>query len=202
MAYRHLALELASTIRHDGHGGVADDLTGVDGLAAWLDRNADLLGGDLDGDLDGDLGGATARADEELRADLVGLRAAVRSLFARAVAPGAPSKADANRLLSPDDALARLNAAALPHTTTLTWPPGEEPRLVRATRGTPRDRLLATVAGAAVEFLAGPDRARLRACPDPRCVRYFVKEHARQEWCKPSCGNRARVSRYYQRHHT
>ena len=190
MAYRHLALELASTIRHDGHGGVADDLTGVDGLAGWLAGNADLLGDD------------TAPADEELRAELVDLRAAVRSLFARAVAPGAPSKADANRLPPPEDALTRLNAAAAPHTTTLTWPAGGEPRLVRETRGTPRIRLLAAVARAAAEFLTGPDRDRLRACPAPRCVRYFVKEHPRQEWCRPSCGNRARVSRHYQRHHT
>ncbi|WNM39110.1 CGNR zinc finger domain-containing protein [Micromonospora halotolerans] len=42
--------------------------------------------------------------------------------------------------------------------------------------------------------------ATLLACPAPRCVRYFVKEHPRQAWCKPSCGNRARVSRHYQRH--
>ncbi|WP_225853148.1 CGNR zinc finger domain-containing protein [Micromonospora sp. AMSO1212t] len=43
-------------------------------------------------------------------------------------------------------------------------------------------------------------RERLRACPAPRCVRYFLQEHARQQWCKPSCGNRARVARHYQRH--
>ncbi len=190
MAYRQLALELASTIRHDGHGGVADDLTDVDGLAGWLAANADLLGAD------------TAPADEELRAELADLRWAVRSLFARAVPPGAPRKADASRLLSPDEALARLNAAAVPHATTLTWPAGGAPGLVREIVGAPRVRLLAAVARAAMEFLAGPDRERLRACPAPRCVRYFVKEHARQEWCKPSCGNRARVSRYYQRHHT
>ncbi|MCX4390896.1 CGNR zinc finger domain-containing protein [Micromonospora peucetia] len=31
-------------------------------------------------------------------------------------------------------------------------------------------------------------------------MRYFVREHSRQQWCKPSCGNRARVARHYQRH--
>ncbi|MFI7230667.1 CGNR zinc finger domain-containing protein [Nonomuraea angiospora] len=40
----------------------------------------------------------------------------------------------------------------------------------------------------------------MRACNAPRCVRYFVKSHGRQEWCKPSCGNRARAARHYQRH--
>ncbi|WP_188285939.1 CGNR zinc finger domain-containing protein, partial [Streptomyces sp. CBMA29] len=63
----------------------------------------------------------------------------------------------------------------------------------------PADRLAAALARAAVAFLAGPERELLRACPAPRCVRYFVKEHARQEWCKPSCGNRARVARHHAR---
>ncbi|MFI1485060.1 CGNR zinc finger domain-containing protein [Streptomyces sp. NPDC020747] len=49
-------------------------------------------------------------------------------------------------------------------------------------------------------FLASPDRQRLRACHAPRCVRYFLKDHPRQEWCKPSCGNRARVARHHERH--
>ena len=39
----------------------------------------------------------------------------------------------------------------------------------------------------------------LRACQAPRCVRYFRK-HRRQEWCKPSCANRARVARFAERH--
>ncbi|HEY5833083.1 MAG TPA: CGNR zinc finger domain-containing protein [Streptomyces sp.] len=41
-----------------------------------------------------------------------------------------------------------------------------------------------------------PERDLLRACPAPRCVRYFVKQHPRREWCRPSCGNRARVARH------
>ncbi|MFP3992446.1 CGNR zinc finger domain-containing protein, partial [Streptomyces sp. E11-3] len=61
-------------------------------------------------------------------------------------------------------------------------------------------QLTAAIARAAIAFLAGPDRAKLRACHGPRCVRYFLKEHPRQEWCKPSCGNRARVARHHERH--
>ncbi|MER6008280.1 CGNR zinc finger domain-containing protein [Nonomuraea angiospora] len=53
---------------------------------------------------------------------------------------------------------------------------------------------------AAIDFLSGPQREQLRSCNAPRCVRYFVKSHGRQEWCKPSCGNRARAARRYQRH--
>jgi predicted RNA-binding Zn ribbon-like protein len=69
--------------------------------------------------------------------------------------------------------------------------------------GVPADarlRLTSGLARAAIEFLASPARDQLLACRAPRCVRYFVKEHPRQEWCKPSCGNRARVSRHYRRH--
>ncbi len=68
----------------------------------------------------------------------------------------------------------------------------------RPVRG--EDDLTAVLAQAAIGFLAGPDRQRLRACHAPRCVRYFLKEHPRQEWCKPSCGNRARVARHHERH--
>ena len=47
--------------------------------------------------------------------------------------------------------------------------------------------------------LASPAADELRACQAPRCVRYFRKNRG-QEWCKPSCANRARVARYAERH--
>ncbi|MFB7310435.1 CGNR zinc finger domain-containing protein [Streptomyces sp. NPDC056192] len=31
-------------------------------------------------------------------------------------------------------------------------------------------------------------------------MRYFIKEHPRQEWCMPSCGIRPRVARHRERH--
>jgi predicted RNA-binding Zn ribbon-like protein len=49
---------------------------------------------------------------------------------------------------------------------------------------------------AVVQFLTGPVAPRLRSCQAPRCVRYFVQQHGRQQWCKASCGNRARVARF------
>jgi predicted RNA-binding Zn ribbon-like protein len=50
-----------------------------------------------------------------------------------------------------------------------------------------------------IDFLAGPDRARLRACPAARCVKYFLQDDPRQTWCSPACGNRERVNRHYRR---
>ncbi|MFE7316909.1 ABATE domain-containing protein [Streptomyces sp. NPDC057555] len=189
-----LALDLAVTIRHDGHGGVADDLADTTGLTAWIRDRADALDCAADG---------PPTADEALLTTVRELRDAVRALFARAVRPGPPSPADAHRLLPEDQALARLNAAAarVPTAPHLTWEPDAPPVLRDLPTATApaADRLTAALARAALAFLGGPDRDRLRACPAPRCVRYFVKEHARQEWCKPSCGNRARVARHHRR---
>ncbi|MFE3773968.1 ABATE domain-containing protein [Streptomyces sp. NPDC057579] len=196
MEATRLALDLAVTIRHDGHGGVADDLADTAGLATWVRDHATALDCAEDG---------PPAADQALLTAVRELRAAVRSLFARAVRPGPPSPADAHRLLPEDQALARLNAAAarVPTAPRLLWEPDAPPVLRDLPLGSPpaADRLTAALARAALAFLAGPDRERLRACPAPRCVRYFVKDHARQEWCKPSCGNRARVARHHARHH-
>jgi predicted RNA-binding Zn ribbon-like protein len=181
----HLALELASTIRHDGNGGVLDDLADATGFAAWLDGRVEV---DV----------------EHARKRVTVLRRAVRSLFAHAVAPQPPNHADAGNLLDQDVALAMVNAAAagVPRTPVLDWPTGAKPRLNWTSAEVDAETaLLANLARSAIELLTGADRDRLRACPAPRCVRYFVQDHPRQTWCKPSCGNRARVSRYYQRHH-
>ncbi|MEV7614967.1 ABATE domain-containing protein [Streptomyces sp. NPDC089799] len=192
---RRPALELASTIRHDGAGGVADDLATVEGLAAWLREQEGLLPP-----------GALPEADERLREEVTALRRAVRALFARAVSPAPPSRADANRLMPVEEALAALNAAAAlePVVPRLTWPAGDRPTagLVPAGDGDagPGAVLIAALARAAVDFLGGPDREQLRACTAPRCVRYFLRSHGRQAWCKPSCGNRARVARHAERH--
>ncbi|MFI2415761.1 CGNR zinc finger domain-containing protein [Streptomyces sp. NPDC018947] len=190
---RWLALELVSTIRHDGDGGVADDLATTHGTTRWVRAQADHLTGVA-------AGGITV--DEDLRTEIIALRRAVRALFARAVSPAPPSPADARRLMPADQALAHLNAVAAREEVVpqLTWPGQGAPevRLV-SPEGDPGNRLMAALARAAIEFLSGPQREQLRACTAPRCVRYFVKSHGRQEWCKPSCGNRARAARHYRR---
>ncbi len=185
-----LALDLALTVRHAGHGGVADDLGESAGLTAWVRAHPDVVPN----------AAAYVAGEAELTA-VRELRAAVRALFARAVRPGEPSPADAARLLPVPRALELLNAAAArtPTVPVLSGADGTEPAVDRcALHG--EGELTAALAQAAIGFLAGPDRERLRACHAPRCVRYFLKEHPRQEWCKPSCGNRARVARHHERH--
>ncbi|MFD9789996.1 CGNR zinc finger domain-containing protein [Streptomyces sp. NPDC059070] len=192
MADHRLVLDLALTLRHDGRGGVADDLGSPEALTAWVRERTDLPPA---------VAGFTA--DAAALRTVRELRAAVRALFARAVRPDPPSPADAQRLLPFADALAQVNsaAAAVPCVPGLEWSEGDQPRAVdRAESADAVTALCAALARAAVAFLAGPDRARLRACHAPRCVRYFLKEHPRQEWCGPSCGNRARVARHQRRH--
>lgn len=191
------ALELASTIRHDGEGGTADDLDTVEGATRWIHAQVDLLPGPVQA---GEL-----TADEDIRLGLVELRQAVRALFARAVSPAPPSPADAHQLMPADKALVHLNtvAAQEPVAPQLDWPHEEAPtapteRLLTAEHD-PYVRLAAALARATIDFLSGPQREQLRACTAPRCVRYFVKSHGRQEWCKASCGNRARAARHYRR---
>ncbi|MFE2291106.1 CGNR zinc finger domain-containing protein [Streptomyces sp. NPDC059452] len=215
-------MELVSTIRHDGDGGVVDDLETVRGAARWLQRHAEQFGAGesvVAGELavreltvgeqaagEQAAGKCATRdlvVDAELRDAIVGVRRAVRALFARVVSPDPPSPADAHRLMPATEALAHLNAAAArePVVPQLDWP-AEGPPVARllSAEGDPGVRLVAALARDAVDFLGGPERERLRACHAPRCVRYFIKSHGRQEWCKPSCGNRARVARHYARH--
>ncbi|GHH41727.1 CGNR zinc finger domain-containing protein [Streptomyces umbrinus] len=183
-----LALDLALTIRHDGHGGVADDLATAEGLSAWVRERPET-------------GAHGFEADDTDLAAVRDVRAAVRALFARAVLPGEPSPADAARLMPVPDAVERLNtrAALTPTVPVLSWTEGADP-VVRQEPAHGEAELTAALARAAIAFLASPDRQRLRACHAPRCVRYFLKDHPRQEWCKPSCGNRARVARHHERH--
>ncbi|MFE9767605.1 CGNR zinc finger domain-containing protein [Streptomyces sp. NPDC005808] len=194
---RWLALELASTIRHDGDGGVADDLATVQGTTHWIHEQRDLLAADIPA---GELA-----ADENLRVGIIELRQAVRALFARVVSPAPPSPADAHRLMTADQAMTLLNTAAAQELVApqLDWPAEGVPsaRLLSA-ESDPYVRLVAALARAAIDFLSSPQRTQLRSCTAPRCVRYFVKSHGRQEWCKPSCGNRARAARHYRRQRT
>jgi len=43
---------------------------------------------------------------------------------------------------------------------------------------------------------------RLRRCANPACLMIFVAENSKRIWCSANgCGNRARASRHYYRHH-
>ena len=179
-----LALALAATIRHDGSGVVTDDLDDTAGTARWLASTADLLPD-----------GTVPPVDEELHTHVVTLRGAIRSLLARATAP-------ADTPPPPDhEALTLLNAAAARQAVIprLLWDSPNAPTVEFTPGGTCPDTI-AALARAAITLLQGPDRERLRICAAPRCERYFIRTHGRQQWCGTACGNRARAARHYRRH--
>jgi predicted RNA-binding Zn ribbon-like protein len=203
-----LAFALAATIKHDGHGGITDLLATPAEAVTWLRDHDPLLKEVLEPLPAPDPGRLLSpiRAEilptldgAEVRAALVRVRGAVRALFARAVAPQPPSKADADRLMDVDAALRIVNdAAGQLGTTYLVW--DDEPRVQWAYRtDDPVELLVAAVGRSTIDFLTGPDRARLRACPAARCVKYFLQDDPRQTWCSPACGNRERVNRHYRR---
>ncbi|TDD75102.1 CGNR zinc finger domain-containing protein [Actinomadura rubrisoli] len=188
MSDEPLALRLASTVRAE-RSGLTDRLATAQGLTHWVHEQ----------DLAPYLDTAAFTTDEATRAQIVDLRQAVRALFARAVAPGPPSSADAAELPPFPDALALINAAAAPVLSRLDWRDAPRKRL-SPTVDDPADRLAAALANAAVDFFADPIVAQIRVCPAPRCVLYFIKRHPRQEWCSVACGNRARAARHYHQH--
>ncbi|WP_350281553.1 ABATE domain-containing protein [Kribbella sp. HUAS MG21] len=187
-----LALALATTIKHDGHGGIADLLSTEAEAVAWLAGQQHLLAPVL---------GAFDVPSAELHRGLIGMRRAVRALFARAVAPNPPSKADADRLLDVESALRMVNEAAdRLGAPTLEWPADSAPGLRWTFRTEdPLELLLGAIGRSTIDFLVSPDRARLRACPAARCVKYFLQDDPRQTWCTPACGNRERVNRHYRK---
>lgn len=176
-----LAVGFANTLVHDGRGGVDDLLSSASAARAWLaDRG---LGPDVDYE------------------SLLAARSATRALFAAAIAPHPASRADHGRPGLPAETALRLlqgSVDAIAPTTRYRYDGGRV-TVTRTTDHDPGDATLGILALAVLELLASPAADELRACQAPRCVRYFRK-HRRQEWCKPSCANRARVARHAERH--
>ena len=175
-----LAIELANTLFTDG-GRPLDALTTPAALTRWLETN----GGRIDPSLPRRL-----NADDLERARE--LRAITRTLLAAAV-DGNPA---------PAAVVKRLNrlAALVPFAARLQWPAGEPPKARLSLSAAGRlDALLALLAQSAIDVLGGTGAGRLRRCEAPGCINYYLKDHPRRAWCSPTCGNRVRVARHYQR---
>ncbi|MET8809487.1 ABATE domain-containing protein [Streptomyces sp. NPDC004546] len=60
-------------------------------------------------------------------------------------------------------------------------------------------RLLAEFAGDAIDLFGTERKKLLRSCPAPDCPLFFIKDHSRRKWCRPSCANRVRAARAYRK---
>jgi predicted RNA-binding Zn ribbon-like protein len=175
---RDRRLSLADTIAVIREGQSFDLLATDNDLQRWLDAEASWLG--------------PVRPDEApALSDVHRLRAATRDLlFALVRGEGMPSAAAA---------IVNDNAAASPSYRRLDLSAAGAPRAVHESGGARPSQVLALIADATIDLLAGPDAQRLRVCPAPSCGMFFIAGKAVQQWCSTSCGNRARVARHYQR---
>ncbi|WP_433247611.1 CGNR zinc finger domain-containing protein [Streptosporangium sp. CA-135522] len=173
-----LALDLINTLGGPPDGPV-DHLATVDTLRGWLRAQAHRLPQPEAPLTDTDL---VAVRD---------LRKAVDTVIDH-VRRGAEPPVSALRALSEADRLA-------PPYRSLGWEDGQV--VVSAERtGDYRSTLVAALASAAIDLLAGPV-VSVRSCEGPGCRMLFLPAHPRRRWCSPDlCGNRVRVARYYQRH--
>jgi predicted RNA-binding Zn ribbon-like protein len=188
-----LPVELMNTA-HADRSGIHDALEEDAGAAAWLRAVAGRIGAAA-GAGPGLLNGNDMRAAAGALRDL---RDALRRLAAEATGdPRPPATAPE---LTRQDAIVTLNALATAR-PEFVWPAGGHPSGAYRAPGTAADLAVALIAHQGVELFSGPRRDLLRPCLAPNCPLFFVKDHARREWCSPGCGNRARVARHYQRHH-
>ncbi len=179
-----LALDLVNT-RPRVSAGAVDLIADGKGLRAWLELEKDRL-------------------SEVNPSDLVSISVkdlghihAVRDSLAMAL------DHRMRGLGLPAAAVEGLNAAmrAAPAVQRLEW--GDPPLLKSQREGSAAVRLAAFLAQDAAELLAGPGGQQIRKCEAEDCVMLFVGNNARRRWCSAArCGNRVRVSRYYQRSKT
>jgi predicted RNA-binding Zn ribbon-like protein len=185
-----LPVSLANTRHHDGHGGVTDDLASAGGAAKWVAEQLDFT--------------AVGRGlfkDAQVTARLTEIRDAVRSLFAEAVSPHPPSPGEFSRRMPPSKAFALLSAAAEELCLVPIWEwDGGRVHATRRTTTVRVDLVVGVIAVRTLDFLQGELVSDLRSCHAPHCVKYFVRSHGRQEWCKASCASRARAARFAGRH--
>ncbi|MFZ0185501.1 MAG: ABATE domain-containing protein [Streptosporangiaceae bacterium] len=171
-----LALDLVNTVASPP-GGQVDLLESADDLRAWLAAERERL--DI---TEGQIDLSTVRA---LRAHITRAVEAARA--------GTPPRPEALRAITD----AQRNAPAYQE---LGW---NGRAIIAATRrpGNATAVLLAQLAEAAATLLASPAIGLVRRCEGPGCRMLFLPAHPRRRWCSPAtCGNRARVARYYQLH--
>ncbi len=119
------------------------------------------------------------------------LRGAIRSIAADLVTGKSPQADD----------IQSMNAAAAlaPPRPLLTMGPDGTLHKEEVTDAPSMQTVLSAIAEDAIDLFGGDRRQQLRACQAPNCPLFFLKDHARREWCGPTCGNRVRAARAYRK---
>lgn len=177
-AQDHPSLALINSAGYLAGGKGYDELSTPAAATAWLMAR--------------DLVGPEAELYEQCQGRLVALRANLRVLFTAHTTGGAPATS----------AVHALNAA-------LTCAPGA--LLLRFDQPTGFSRraehpvtqvvehVMAVIADDAASLLTGDQASQLAPCEADPCQRFFVRTHARRQWCSTRCGDRVRAARAYTR---
>jgi predicted RNA-binding Zn ribbon-like protein len=172
------------------HGERVDRLAGVDELLRWA-RVADVVDEAALRRLPA--GWRSSREAGRLLHDAKALRAALR---------GAVEALAADRPLAADVVPAINDALAAGASTLRLERRGGGFITVRDALDPSPAALLAPIAESAAWLLEHGDRALIRRCENPLCIRFFydLTKNRRRRWCSmDGCGSRAKAAAYYQR---
>jgi predicted RNA-binding Zn ribbon-like protein len=61
------------------------------------------------------------------------------------------------------------------------------------------EHVMAVIAEDAASLLSGDQASLLASCEADSCERFFLRTHARRQWCSTRCGDRVRAARAYAR---
>ncbi|MFF1254378.1 CGNR zinc finger domain-containing protein [Pseudarthrobacter sp. NPDC058329] len=177
-AEEHPSLALVNSANELPGGRRCDELDGPDDAAAWLIAH--------------DLIGPETVLQEHCRGRLASLRADLRDLFTAHATGDVPTAA----------AVQALNRA-------LTCAPGALLLQFDPAAGFTRsakhpvtqvvEHVMAVLAEDAASLLSGDQASVLASCEADGCQRFFLRTHARRQWCSTRCGDRVRAARAYAR---
>ncbi len=129
---------------------------------------------------------------EHCRGRLVAFRENLRALFEAQVTGGVPGLETIEAL---NRALSNAPGAMLLKFDVVS----------RFTRGVDHpatlvvEHVMATVGDDAASLLSGDDASKVAKCEAEGCQHYFLRTHARRQWCTTRCGDRVRAARAYAR---
>lgn len=176
-AAEHPCLALVNSVSAS-RGGVHDDLDTPEAVRGWL--------------LDRDLIGPDIVIHEYCRKQITSLREHLRELFSAHTSGGIPAP----------DAVQGLNRALMsaPGVLLLRFDPA-----VGFTRSADHpvtravEHALALIAEDAAALLTGEEASMLASCGAEGCLWFYLRTHARRQWCSTRCGDRVRAARAYAR---
>jgi len=170
---------------------IGDKLTSYEDLARW----AQLAGLMPVTQAPGSVARARRHAKEaaEVLRRAIALRRAIRGIFQSVLQKREPKSSD-TAALQRELGIARSHQRLKHHGGNFHWT-WDDPKAL--------DFMLWAVCSSAEDLLTSPDLARVRECGGENCGWMFLdnsRNHSRR-WCDmQDCGNRAKVSRFRQRH--